>query len=329
MNSLLLTGLAWLAPFFLQPLPVGDELKRERLPADVDFVMHFDFEGFKQTELWKQVSSGLDQADLKADLEDFDELRTRFGIDPLTDVRAVTLFKVKSEEDPTVVLFSTTAKVDEALKNFQKEKGYARLSEGGIELHTWKTEDDGHEETVCAYVHSVANGERVVVLASNKESALRSARVLRGEAPSHATAGTLLSITPARGSFLYIAASEIPHLDEFTPASQVFGLAQGIQVDLGEAGGFLRAHMGLATESPEKASDISRFVDGMIALGSLAREELGSAVEFLRALRLNTRGSEVTIDFEFGVQRLVEILKSLDEDEDGDEADEPDEVEVK
>ena len=329
MNSLLLTGLAWLAPFFLQPLPAGDELKRERLPADVDFVMHFDFEGFKQTELWKQASTRMKQAELQADLADFDDLRTRFGIDPLTDVRAVTLFKVKSEEDPTVVLFSTTAKIDEALKNFQKESGYARLSEGGIELHTWK-EDDGDGDSVFAYVHAPSALERVVVLASNKASALRSARVLRGEAPNHANAGTLLSITPARGSFLYLAASEIPHLDEFAPASQVFGLAQGIQVDLGEAGGFLRGHMGLLTGSPEDALNISNVVNGLMSLVRLAGAEAGEALELLTGLRLNTRGSEVLVDFEFGVQRLMQILESLDDgDEDGDEAEEPDEVEVK
>jgi len=322
MNQLLLNCLAWLAPFFLQPLPAGDELKRERLPADVDFVMHFDFEGFKQTELWKEVSTDLDQAELKADLGDLDDLRTRFGIDPLTDVRAVTLFKVKSEEDPTVVLFSTTDKIDAALKNFQKEPGYARLNEGGIELHTWKTDDDGKDETVCAYVHSGANGERVVVLASNKESALRSARVLRGEAPNHANAGTLLSITPAHGSFLYVAAAEIPHLDEFTPASQVFGLAHGIQVDLGEAGGFLRGHMGVTTKSPQDALDVSNVVNGLMSIVRLAGAEAGEALELLNGLRLNTRGSEVSVDFEFGVRRLVEILKTLDQDDGDDDEDE-------
>ena len=293
----------------------SDELKRERLPADVDFVVHLDLEGFKQTELWKQVNAM--KASLDIDLGELDEFKTHYGIDPLTDVRAVTLYKVASEEDPTVVLFSTTDKVDVALRAFQLEPGYALVTESGIPLHTWKTTDDGKEETVCAYVHALAGSERVVVLANNKASAVRAARVLRGELPNHAQSGSLLTIAPAPGSFLYVAAKGLPELAD-TPASPVFGLAQGIQVDLGEAGGLLRAHMGVTTESPEKAGDLSRFIDGMLALGSLARDQIGAAVDVLRALRLNTRGSEVTVDFEFGVRRLMDILASLDDDDDAD-----------
>ena len=67
-----------------------------------------------------------------------------------------------------------------------------------------------------------------------------------------------------------------------------------------------------------------------MSLVRLAGAEAGEALELLTGLRLNTRGSEVLVDFEFGVQRLMQILQSLDDgDGDEDEAEEPDEVEVK
>lgn len=333
MNSLLLAGAAWLATF-AAPSSNSDQLRRERLPADVDFVVHFDMEGFRQTQLWRHIESQIGDPEFSSDFDDLHELKSRFGIDPFVDVRAVTLFKVKGEEDPTVVLFSTTPKVDEALRNFQRESGYARIMEGGIELHTWRehyASNGDDDESAYAYLHSGANLERVVVLSSNKTSALRAARVLRGEEASHARSGALLTIAPAPGSFMYMAAAQIPHLDEFTPASHVLGLAQGIQVDLGEAGGFLRGHMGVVTGSPEDALNISNVVNGLISLIRLAGAEAGEALELLTGLRLNTRGSEVMVDFEFGVGRLLEIIASLDQG-DGDEGDgdeEHDEVEVK
>jgi hypothetical protein len=169
-----------------------------------------------------------------------------------------------------------------------------------------------------AYVHASGN-ERVVVLASQKESALRAARVLRGQDVSHASSGALLTLAPEKGSFLYVAAAEIPHLDEFTPASQVFGLAQGIQLDLGEAGGFLRGHMGVTTRSVEDATNISNVLNGLVSLARLAGSEAGEALELLNGLRMSTRGSEVSLDFEYEVQRLLELLQSLDDEDDGDE----------
>jgi hypothetical protein len=307
MKKLLLASLAWLAA----SAHPSDELRRERLPADVDFVVHIDVEGFKQTQLWKHVREEGEDMDL--DIEELDDIREDFGIDPLTDVRAITLYKVESEEEPTVVLFSSNAKVDEALVRLQKEREYRRVVSSGIELHTWSDSGDD-DECAYAYVHAVG-AERVVVLASSESSAVRAARVLRGQDPSHASAGTLLTLAPARGSFLYLAAAEIPHLHEFTPASPILGLAQGIQVDLGEAGGFLRAHMGVTTGSPQDALDISNVVNGLMSIVRLAGAEAGEALELLTGLRLSTRGSEVTVDFEFAVDRLLEIARSYDEDE--------------
>lgn len=322
MKVLLLASVAWLVPFFAPALVPADGLKRERLPADVDLVVHFDMEGFKATQLWKSIADGPQGAELREGLEGMDEFKQRFGIDPFSDLRAVTLYKTKADEEPTVVLFSTTAAIDGALAKFQTEPGYQRLTDSGIELHTWS---EGGGDAVFAYVHAAGNEERVVVLADQRESVLRAARVLRNEEPNHARDGALLRVEPARGSFLYLAASEIPHLDEFTPASQVFGLAQGIQVDLGEAGGFLRGHMGLTTASPEDALNISNVVNGLISLSRLAADRVGEAMELLTGLRLNTRGSEVTLDFEYGVDRLLEVLRSLD-GHDGDDEGEADEA---
>ena len=150
---------------------------------------------------------------------------------------------------------------------------------------------------------------------------MRSARVLRGEDPSHAKAGVGLALAPQRGSFLYVAASEIPHLDEDLPASHVFGLAQGIQVDLGEAGGLLRGHMGVHTASAQDAFDVSNVLNGFVSMARLAGSELGEALELLTGLKIATRASEVTLDFEFDVARLFEIMEGLGGFHDDDEED--------
>lgn len=313
---LLLPPVATAPVTVLAPVPASDGLRRERLPADVDLVVHFDLETFKATELWRRISASAEGAELRTELGELQEIEARFGIDPFTDVRAVTLFKVKSEEEPTVVLFSTSERIDGALKRFQEERGYARVLEGDIELHTWREDgddDEGEEEheTVFAYLHAGPGTERVVALSATRASALRTARVLRGEDVSHAKAGTLLNLAPARGSFLYVAAAEIPHLDDIPPASQFFGLAQGLQLDLGEAGGLLSGHMGLSAASNQDAYDLSGVINGVVSLARLAGREAGEALELLSGLRVGTRANVVTLDFEYDVARLFEILEAV------------------
>ena len=197
MNALLLS-----LPLLFSSGSIGDPLRKDRLPADVDFVVHLDLEGFKATELWRLAKEGEDlhaelaeldrlvghcQLDKKvrrgatrfilprrvgvgvAELAELEEVEERFGLNPLTDLRAITLYKVEQEEDPTVVLLSTSAKVDAALERLRDERGYQRQSEGKIELHTWK-ERNQDDEMVFAYLHG-SGDERVVVLASKRESA--------------------------------------------------------------------------------------------------------------------------------------------------------------
>jgi hypothetical protein len=314
MMLLLATTLLLLPPLHRSSAP--EQLRRERLPADVDLVVHFDFEAFQATELWRHVRESEEgRAEIEDGLQELEEIEARFGIDPFTDVRAVTLYKVEKEEDPTVVLFATTTAIDEALRRFQAERGYAQVTDSGIVLHTWREDDDEH---VFAYVHSGRGGERVVAVASNRESALRAAHTLRGEEPNHAQAGTLLRVAPAPGSFLYVAAARIPHLDEFTPASQVLGLAQGIQIDIGEAGGYLRGHLGVDTASADDAFDVSNVLNGLVSLARLAGAEAGAALELLTGIRIRQNGPVVALEFEYAVDRLLELLQDLEGD-DGDE----------
>ena len=313
MNALLLS-----LPLLFASGSIGDQLRKDRLPADVDFVMHLDLEGLKATELWKLAQQG---GELHAELDELKEVEQRFGLNPLTDVRAVTLYKVEQEEDPTVVLLSTSAKVDAALEKLRSERGYQRLSEGKIELHTWR-EKDQDDEKVFAYLHG-SGDERVVVLASKRASALHAARVLRGEEASLARAGNGLLVTPAAGSFLYMSAASLSSLDEFAPASHVLGLAQGLQFDVGEAGGLLKAHLGLAAADADKAFHLSNTVNGLISLAYLAGQELGEALELLSGLKVRAQGTKVTMDFEFELDRLVEILRALDEGDEDEEELEP------
>jgi len=309
---------AFLSLALALPLTAGDPLRRERLPADVDFVMHLDFEGFKTTRLYQMV---LEHEELEADFDELGEIEERFGLDPLRDLRAVTLFKVEEEEEPTVVLLSTSTKVDAALEKLQKQRGYRRINEDRIELHTWK--EEGHDdESVYGYLHG-SGEERVVVLASNRASALRAARVLRGEQPSLAKNDTGLKVAPAEGSFLYLAASDLSRMDEFAPASQVFGLAQGLQFDVGEAGGFLRAHVGVSTRNADDAFELANVVNGFVSLARLAGREAGEALELLTGLKVQSRGASLTLDFEYELERLVELLRTLD----GGDEKEPERVE--
>ena len=138
----------------------------------------------------------------------------------------------------------------------------------------------------------------------------------------------------------FVREVEFPGLGaEFSPASQVFGLAQGIQLDLGEAGGLLQVRASVVTRTPEEAQSVAAVIYGVIGLGHLASGEFGEAAELvqgmLRSLRVNAIDNEVTLDFQYSVSSLLSTIQAIEQatedeelDEDADEVEEHDEVRV-
>ena len=317
----------------------ADELDRSRLPADVDVVLHLDIEGLRRTQLWRYVESS-EEFHISAELDELGEIRERFGIDLLNDVRSATVYKTREEEEPTVAILRVAPSVDEAIKRMQGEPGYRSIERSGITLHTWGDPDDP-EDTAFASVHSLRGGDRLVVVAANEDDAVRAARVVRGEEENLASVrDPALRVRPAPGSFFYLSAVEFPGLGaEFSPASQVFGLAQGIQLDLGEAGGLLQVRASVVTETPEEAQSVAAVINGVIGLGHLASGEFGEAAELvqgmLRSLRVNAIDNEVTLDFQYSVSSLLSTIQAIEQatedeelDEYADEVEEHDEVRV-
>jgi len=293
---------------------VGDELRPERVPAGANFVLYFDVENFKRTSLWKLVQANQAELDVDDDLEELDEFRREFGIDPLTDVKSVLVYGTKGDDEPSAIQIVVNDKVDQAIAALRQREGYKALSHEGYLIHSF---GDGGGDRVHAYVQELRGGDRVIVLSEDIESVHESALVLNGEAKSLSGSGSGLQLAPRPGSFLHVAATDISDLDDFAPASQVFGLAQGIQLDFGEAGGSLFANLTLTTESPDTAMDVAGVVQGLMAMARLAlmgQDEIpAEARQLLNALQVNTRGNAVSIDFEFSTAALLQLMQSVEE----------------
>ena len=275
---------------------------QEFVPADANFVAHFDMDHFKRTQLWRMLEPR--EAELG-----FDDIEDELGFDVVRELRSVTLFGRGGEPDAVLLIASDA--VDAALDHMEDEGKLHRFREGGLNLFEL---DDA-----TGFVAELRGGDRVLILGEGIEDVAYAARVVRGDEASQADARGTLTLQPNPGAFLSVGAEGVlPGLDDFEPASQVLGLAQGFQFDLGEAGGSLFLHLSLDTGSVETARDVHDTVQGLMALARIAvrsSEEVPQELdELLYALSVSARGGAVTVDFEYPVQTLVEMLDSMDHD---------------
>jgi len=280
-------------------------LRHEWLPAGTTSVVHLDMVRLRRSTVGSLLLEHREQIGL----EELDEVQAELGFDAVQEISSITAYGEGEERKPTTILIHGSAALDGGLEKLREMEGYRSMREGEIDLFFL-------EETY-GYVHVVDRSQRLVVASSSSEAVLRGARVVRGEAPNLAQAKEpALRPSHVEGSFFSVVATELAAVRDFEPASRVFGLAQGIQFDLGEAGGSFFAHLGVATDSVENARKIAQISQGLLALASLVGGDgLPLEVqELLYGIQVNSRGNTVSVDFEYSVEALARILSMVAEE---------------
>ncbi len=293
-----------LASLEAEALKARSGLKREWISPEAQLVLHFDFESFQKTSTWKMLVEHEDDINIE-----LDEIRQEFGIDPFTDLKSLTAYSKTSDSDDGVAIITASGNIDQALARIQEEKEYRRVTVEGLELHVWSERGD---DDAVAYIHPLTSGERVIVLSDHQASTIEAAKIVRGEAPNHLNGNGLLPITPAPDSFFYLSTASIPGVDDLPPASRIASLTKNIHIDLGETNGTLDATISAMASSPEDALQASKMIEGFKALGYFAAQEFGVG-NLLEAIRVDTRGNQILINFSYNVRNLVEEIKALED----------------
>ena len=297
---------------------MADGLRADRIPADARWLVHIDVEAFLASSLWKEAQERGAALDLEDLVDEMEDVREELGIDPMRDLRSVTLYGSSVEEDEVVVMALVRGGVGHVVDRLEEEGELRRSRRGELELLVFA---DGEG---FAHVHQVrGSDDQLVLMGGDGDHLLRSARVLRRDARNLSEASdSVLRRRPSKGSFFYVSASEgLPGAPDIEPAAQLTELVQALEADFGERDGELQVHVGLVARNGEDARAISDVVEGALAFGRLSlRQVAGGSSPLLYMMDevdVATRGGEVTIDFRYDVMSLfadlVEAIEDLDD----------------
>lgn len=291
---------------------LGGELDKTRVSAEARWVAHFDLDAFQKTKLFTEVmkQDAFDEIDVA-------EIREKFGIDPFATVKSVTLYGTGADPENAVAIITGTSELDTLLTMLQGQENHRTIQEGNLTLHGW--EEHGDVDGLW-YVHQTPDGgDRVVALSDDRANLMHAARVLRGDLPNLSRASNpRVTASPRPGSYLFVAAADLSGLSGVEPVSAVAGMADRLAIDVGEHEGLLYARVAVDTVSGEDATKIADIVRGGIALIQVAAGMSGDDVppaarNLIQALRVQERGTEVLLEFEYDIGRLIQDVKSLED----------------
>ncbi|MBL8746066.1 MAG: hypothetical protein JNK58_06890 [Phycisphaerae bacterium] len=298
----------------------------ERVLPDATWVLHVDIESMVNSTFGRAVLDGSMGAEIRAEITE--EAMQEMGIDPLRDLRGLTIFGHTEEETEAVILISATNAIDAPLAKLPDiVPNYSAIREGDRVVHSWRDDD----ETVYAYAAPGRDaGERLVLFSGNVDELRRG--ILRLEMGGADLAPALKGRAPTPGSFVFFSADQIPGLADGNDMSALLRFARGIVFDAGEQGNELHADARVTTSGQEDANTMLQVVQGMMALGRIAASsepDIQPLLKIADGCRASTDGADLLVTLRLDLATITQAIREMDEHERADDQDDAKEDEAK
>lgn len=159
--------------------------------------------------------------------------------------------------------------------------------------------------------------EPIILVGKSKPHLLRAYEVFKGKAPSLARSSSGLSALMPKDSGAYlIAASVIPSDDMFpknAPQARVLQMANSGSLALGEDKKLTYAKLQLVASSSEMADKLTKIIQGMTAMLSLAESSDKQLEEFSKSVTVQRHDNTVQLSMAYSSDRLVQMIEGMHE----------------
>ncbi|MGH8019787.1 MAG: hypothetical protein ACREIA_16195 [Opitutaceae bacterium] len=155
--------------------------------------------------------------------------------------------------------------------------------------------------------------EPIILVSKSKEQLVKARDVILGARPSLAKNPSRLSaLLPKAGGDYLTAATIVPSaeglFDENEPQARILQMASSGSVSLGEEGDMTSALVQLVASSGAMADKLSKIVQGLAAMASLAETDNEQLNKFLQSVVVGRVENTVRLQLAYPTARLVEMI---------------------
>ncbi len=290
---------------------MGGPINSREVPARSRAIVHIDIEALLASEIGEFALGHADG------LEDLDEVRREIGLDPLKDIRDITVCLLSDDEEDVVILATVSDALEnvlDRLEDFGEELNHDVRRRFGGDLHTF----DADGKRMGALVREGRGGYRVAI--SPDADLLRIVgETIDGDRESIRDQDHDFGRLRARdGAFVQLVAldiSKLPFHDDLPGG--VAKMLKGVVAQIGEDGGRVYCNARVGVGSAEDAENLVRMGQGLLAMLHLAKnldeghdEELRTAIHLAKGLRIERDGAIVEVTLEIDSDDVRELIEN-------------------
>lgn len=276
---------------FMTSIIMGATIPKNRIPSDVQWLIHFDMNKFKTTHLFEQMQKREKPFQITKKV---DKLNKTFKIDVFKDIDSVTVFGKEGREENTAVLVSGNLDKEHLLWLLGIAESHDEEAYGQFTIHYWDDDEVG------AFVD-----DRTVLIAGSETSIKDTLDVIAGKGKD-ISSSPLMSYIKDISSDAYISAV----VDDIS--SMMKGHGPRILRQSGRA--FFTAmeknqninlKLFLDVGTAEVAKNMEQVIRGMIAMVNLYENETLKDLKIQDALNITQKDNTIQMELNYPVEELT------------------------
>jgi hypothetical protein len=269
------------------------------VPAEAQWALFVDVQKLVSSSTFKALGGEGKWAKVK---DKTDEKLAKLRIDPMKDLKGVTVFGLGKEDEDAVVAIS--GKFDKAhlISLIKAETTHQEIAFGKYTIYKWDDDELG-----------VFAADDLVILGENEKAIQSALETLEGR--SRDTVPPLLSrvMKDSPNALVVFGVNNVPRLIGEHDSPVILSKMKGAEGAIEESGENLKLDLSILAESAQVAKDVEQAIRGLMAIANLQLKE-SEAQAFIDAVQIAVDGQNVRIKAAYPMSKLLGLVKSKTKD---------------
>jgi len=290
--SLMLATCVWGGPF-----------NAKLVSGDAIWAMHLDAETARASSLGKLMLEKKPDAKEIAQLKEFEEM---FGMDPQTDLHAVTAYGTGMEPESAIILI--TGKLNPA-KLVAKVKGmpaYQAAKHGARDIHSWENPGEEAAERVFGVILS----QNVAIVGQTLESVKKAIDVADGKQKTLAQGGINTKALTVAGVMM-AATADLGTVDLSSNPMLAANSPKNLTLQVRESEGNFIAKAAVKLGSAQNAQQAMTMMNSMLMMGMMqAQQQDPQMADILKSITLKQDNDTLLAGMTYPAVKLAAVIKA-------------------
>jgi hypothetical protein len=277
----------------------------ELVPGDANWVLHIDFAALRASQIGKAMLE--DELDA-AGKEQLKQAKDMFGMDPRTDLNAMTIYGAGAAQDDFVMLVQGKLNSSKMIAHVKGLSGYQASRHAGREVHSWVDGQDDDDKPSRMY-GAVWDGSRGLI--SKSLPSLQTALAVLDGKHDNLMKGKLDTKVMSGQGLLLAAAADLRNVK--LPANPMLANAKPglFRMQARETGGNLAMQVAVQQESVQSAQQAETMLNGFKMMGQMQmQQENPNMASVLQAITIGRNNDVLTLSMTYPAAKIVEMMKS-------------------